>query len=94
MTSIDEIGVFAMKRMDAKQGKMFYTADLEDPDILLIFESKEEWLSRRQIAERLWRSVTPGLIGRIENLVATHKLIRKTHPLPNKQVMFWYKLAQ
>jgi hypothetical protein len=82
-----------MKRLDAGQGKMFYTSDMTDEDVLLIFESNEEWLSRQQIAERLWRGVTPSLIARIERLVAERKLHKKIHPLPNRQQMFWYRKA-
>ena len=80
-----------MKRIDAKQGKMFYVQALNDGDVLLAFEQGDEWLSRRQIAERLWRKVTPGLCERLERMVGQGKLEKRVLDLNNGQKMFWYR---
>lgn len=80
-----------MKRMDGEQGTMFYTDAVTDNDVLLCFTTEEEWLSRRQIAERLWRKVTPGLTFRIEVLVRAGSLEKRVLDLANGQVMFWYR---
>lgn len=83
-----------MPRTDAIQRPVFYTRWLQDEDVLLAFVNEEEWLSRRQIAERLWRKVTPHFRARLERLVGQGKLIRTTETLPNGRIMFWYKKAQ
>jgi hypothetical protein len=82
-----------MKRSDAPQKALFYSRKLEDEDVLLCFASDEEWLSRRQLAERVWRKVTPDFKARLERLVSEGKLIKTTDVLPNKREMFWYKRA-
>jgi len=82
-----------MQRSDGKQQKMFYTEAIGDNDILLCFASDEEILSRRQIAERLWRKVTPGLCFRIERLVAEGHLEKRIDKLSNGMAMFWYRKA-
>jgi hypothetical protein len=79
-----------MPRIDQKQNRMFYTAAISDEDVLLCFSSTDEILSRRQIAERLWRAVTPGLIDRLERLVTEGKLHRREDTLRNGLTMFWY----
>lgn len=80
-----------MKRVDGEQGTMFYTDAVTDNDVLLCFTTEEEWLSRRQVAERLWRKVTPGLTFRIERLVAEGRLERRGLDLLNGMKMFWYR---
>jgi predicted transcriptional regulator len=79
-----------MQRQDAKQPSMFYTAAISDEDVLLCFSTSEEVLSRRQIAERLWRQVTPGLNARIERLVDEGLLHKRVQTLANGRSMFWY----
>lgn len=79
-----------MPRSDLNQSRMFYTQALSDEDVLLCFTSTEEILSRRQIAERLWRKVTPTFVDRLERLVAEGKLHRRADSLKNGLQMFWY----
>lgn len=79
-----------MPRVDRKQARMFYTEALSDDDVLLCFSSTDEILSRRQIAERLWRQVTPSFINRLERLVTEGKLHRRADTLRNGLQMFWY----
>lgn len=82
-----------MKRKDEVQRPMFYARKLEDSDVLLCFASAGEWLSRRQIAERVWRKVTPDFKARLERLVGEGKLDKSVEILPNKREMFWYKIG-
>jgi len=80
-----------MRRTDAVQRSMFYVRKLTDEDVLLCFTSGAEWLSRRQIAERVWRKVTPDFRQRLERLTETRKLLKYTEQLPNGREMFWYR---
>lgn len=80
-----------MYRKDKQQQPMFYARKLEDSDVLLAFQTLEEWLSRKQIAERVWRKVTPDFRARLERLVGEGKLTRTVKDLPNGRKMFWYK---
>lgn len=80
-----------MGRQDAKQKAMFYTARLSKEDILLCFMSDEEWLTRAQIAERLFRSKSPALITMIEALVDEGELERNVDQFSNGAQMFWYR---
>jgi len=79
-----------MQRIPVKQEKMFYTQAVADEDVLLVFASRSEFLTRRQIAERLWRKVTPGLIDRIERLCRDNFLQKVEGELPNGRKIFWY----
>lgn len=81
-----------MSRKD-RQLKLRSTS-LTDDDILRCFENWEEWLSRRQIGERVFRAVTPSFCGRLERMVGEGKLARGVEPLPNGQKMFWYRLEK
>jgi len=83
-----------MKKHVEKQQTMFYTAAVTDEDVLLALGKSEDWVSRRQIAERLWRKVTPSLVTRLERLVGEGKLEKHSIDLPNHQVMFWYRGQQ
>lgn len=80
-----------MQRPDAVQRPIFYSARLTDEDILLVFTSREEWLSRRQIAERVWRKVTPGFIDRLERICRENFLQRAEYTLPNGRRIFFYR---
>ena len=80
-------------RQDTQQEKMFFTRATTDEDVLLVFATKEEYLTRWQIAERLWRKKTPGLISRIERLVNEGRLVKAEDTLANGRVVFWYKKA-
>lgn len=82
-----------MTRTDAPQEHMFYTEAICDEDVLLVFASSEEWLSRRQIAERLWRKVHPALNQRIERLAGEGGLVKGVEILANGREMFWYRRA-
>jgi predicted transcriptional regulator len=70
---------------------MFYARKLTDEDVILVFTSKQEWLSRRQIAERVWRKVTPDFRARLERLVRENMLQKTIEKLPNGREMFWYR---
>lgn len=70
---------------------MFYTDAISDEDVLLAFTDADEWLSRRQLADRVWRKVTPSLVERLERLVGEGKLKRQHHQLNNGMMMFFYQ---
>jgi hypothetical protein len=63
---------------------------ITDERLLSVFQNTEEWLSRRQIADRLNRKKTPSLIERIERLADEGHLRRAATDLPNGVTMFWY----
>lgn len=76
-----------------RQRKLLYQQPTSEGDLLDAFGNPEEWLSRAQICGRVFRRVTPKLIGMIEQLVTDGKLVRSTEPLPNGYKKFWYKKA-
>lgn len=78
-------------RVDPKQEPMFYTSALTDDDILLCFANKQEELTRRQIAERVFRKYTPSLVARIELMVGGGLLAKRQEPLANGKLIFWYR---
>jgi len=73
---------------------MFYTDHLSDEDVLLAFTEPDEWLSRRQLADRVWRKVTPSLSERLERLVGEGKLLKQAIDLTNGMKMFFYQKAR
>lgn len=83
-----------MKRHKNQQGVMFYTGALSDEDVLLAFTEPDEWLSRRQLADRVWRKVTPSFVERLERLVGEGKLLRQQADLRNGMQMFFYQKAR
>ena len=72
-----------------EQGHLFYTGETTDDDILLAFSSDTEWLTRKQICDRIWRSKNPGAIAKIEHLVGEGFLERVTDDTRLKA--FWYR---
>lgn len=80
-----------MKQHRDNLGKLFYVATLNDDDILSVMPAGEEWYSRRQIAELLWRSVSPSLAERLERMVGEGKLEKHVTNLANHRQMFWYR---
>lgn len=76
-----------------QQRKMLYTQPTSDDDLLSVWDSSDDWLSRAQICGRVFRKVTPALIDKIENLVARGLILKSTEPLPNGYKKFWYKRA-
>jgi len=83
-----------MKRGRDGEGQMFYTDHLSDEDVLLAFTEPDEWLSRRQLADRVWRKVTPSLADRLERLVGEGKLVKQSIDLNNGMKMFFYQRAR
>lgn len=83
-----------MKRGRDGHGQMFYTDHLSDEDVLLSFTDPDEWLSRRQLADRVWRKVTPSLAERLERLVGEGKLAKQSINLTNGMKMFFYQRAR
>jgi len=83
-----------MPRHETTQRPMLYTQPLTDEDVLLVFANADEELSRKEIAERVWRKVTPDFRNRIERLVGQGKLSKDIQDLPNGRQMFWYKRVQ
>jgi len=75
------------------QRKLLFTQPTTPTDIINCFEGNRElWLSRGQIAGRVFRRPTPVIIGMIEQLVTTQRLLKSTEPLPNGYKKFWYRL--
>lgn len=81
-----------MKR-DRSQRSLWFDQPVTDGDVLTVFGSQEEWLSRKAIADRLQRRKTPSLIARIENLTEAGYLQKDRIPLPNGVDMLVYRLA-
>lgn len=79
--------------MADKQQKLLYSAPTSDEDILRCFQSWDEWLTRKQIAERVFRRKTPLLTARIERMVADGLLDRLEKTMPNNVVVYWYRRA-
>jgi len=77
-----------------KQRKLLYENPTTPTDLLNAFANDDEWLSRAQICGRVFRRVTPNLIGMIEQLVTQQFLDKSTEPLPNGYKKFWYRRAR
>lgn len=65
-----------------------------DTDVWEALYSANKYLNRREIANAVGRSVTPGLIARIERLVSECWLERRTYPLPNGTWGYEYRALE
>lgn len=73
-----------------KQVTMMFNKPTTDADVLSVFQSSEECLSRREICLRLFRKKTPALIERITRLVDEGHLHVTLTRLPNGVDMYCY----
>lgn len=74
-----------MKRAKVLKGQkaLMFDQPTTDYDVLSSFRNHEEWLTRKQIAERILRVKSPALIARIEKLVNEGQLFKEYKRLPN-----------
>jgi len=73
---------------------LFYQQPTTDKDVLESFWNPEEFLTRRQIAERVGRKPHKALNDRIERLCNEGKIERYQESLPNGRPQFWYKKGE
>jgi hypothetical protein len=69
----------------------FFHDRLEGKDILNVFMTPDEELTRAQIAQRLGVSKSRGLISLIEELVSGGALVKREDVLINRAIVFVYR---
>lgn len=83
-----------MQNVPAAQKSIFFDQPISPDDVLSAFPCHEEWLTRREIAQRIGRSLSPTLVALINGLVQDGRL--RVHEGANKQgfTKYYYTSTQ